>query len=130
MILMSNRSVSIDKMADEIIIGLKDYGNLVEDDMKKAVKKVSTQVKNDIKSGAPKQTGRYQKSWATKKTMENSHALEMTVYSKNRYQIAHLLEKGHAKKGGGRVAARVHIATAEQSGVELLETLIKKAIQE
>ena len=52
---------------------------------------------------APKRTGKYAKSWSTKKTKENSHSLEMTVHSKNRYQLAHLLEKGYAKRGGGRV---------------------------
>ena len=65
--------------------------------MKKAVRKSDTQVKNEISANATKDTGKYAKSWATKKTGENSHSLEMTVHSKNRYQLAHLLEKGHAK---------------------------------
>ena len=32
-----------------------------------------------------------------KKTGEDSKSLQVTVHSKNRYQIAHLLEHGHAK---------------------------------
>lgn len=44
-------------------------------------------------------------------------------------EISRLLEKGHAKRGGGRVAARPHIAPAEQEGVELLQSLIEKALK-
>lgn len=33
----------------------------------------------------------------------------MTVHFKNRFQIAHLLEHGHAKRGDGRVAAITRI---------------------
>jgi hypothetical protein len=52
----------------------------------------------------------------------------MTVHSRNRYRLAHLLEKGHAKRGGGRVQGKSHIAPAEKNGEELLENLIRKAI--
>lgn len=96
--------------------------------MKKAVRKTATAVKNEISANAPKRTGRYAKSWTAKKTKENSHTLEMTVHSKDCYQIAHLLEHGHAKRGGGRVPGKPHIAPAEENGAELLESLIKKEL--
>ena len=56
-----------------------------------------------IKTGAPSRTGRYKESWVATKQSESSQSLQMVVHSKNRYQLAHLLEKGHAKRGGGRV---------------------------
>ena len=116
---------SIDNLAEEIMQGLQEYADLADTAMKKAVRKSATQVKNEISVNAPKDTGKYAKSWATKKTGENSHSLEMTVHSKNRYQLAHLLEKDHAKRGGGRVSGKPHIAPAEENGVQLLEHLIE-----
>ena len=119
---------SIDNMAAEIMKGLTEYADLANESMKKAVKKTATSVKKEISSNAPKDTGAYAKSWAVKKTKENSHSLEMTVHSKNRYQLAHLLEKGHAKRGGGRISGKPHIAPAEENGVQLLEHLIEGAL--
>ena len=119
---------SIDDMAAEIMKGLMEYADLADAEMKKAVRKTATAVKNEISANAPKKSGRYKKSWATKKVKENSHSLKMTVHSKNRYQIAHLLEHGHAKRGGGRVAAIPHIAPAEQHGEEMLTKLIEEAL--
>ena len=119
---------SIDDMAVEIMKGLTEYADLADTEMKKAVKKTATSVKKEISANAPKKTGAYAKSWSTKKTKENSHSLEMTVHSKNRYQLAHLLEKGHAKRSGGRVAGKPHIAPAEENGIQLLENLIEEAL--
>ncbi len=120
---------SIDNLADEIMKGLTEYADLTDESMKKAVRKTATSVKKEISSNAPKRTGKYAKSWSTKKTKENSHCLEMTVHSKNKYQLAHLLEKGHAKRGGGRVSGRPHISPAEENGVQMLENLIKEALE-
>lgn len=119
---------SIDDLTDLVMDGLREYSELADTAMKKAVRKTAASVKKEISANAPKDTGTYAKSWATKKVTENSHKLEITVHSKNRYQIAHLLEKGHAKRNGGRVNGKPHIAPAEENGADLLESLIKKEL--
>ena len=85
-------SIRIDQLADEVMKGLTEYADLATDDMKKAVKKAGTTVRKEIEANAPKDKGTYAKSWSVKSTRETANALEVTVYSKNRYQLAHLLE--------------------------------------
>lgn len=126
---MAGTKVSIDGMADAILKELTQYADAASDDVKDAVNKAAKTVKEEIQSGAPVRSGKYKKSWSTKNTAESSHKLEVTVYSRNRYQIAHLLEHGHAKRGGGRVSARPHIAAAEQMGIEQLEQDIVRCLQ-
>ena len=121
-------NVKIDRLADEIAKGLKEYADLATDDMKKSVRKAGNAVRKEISQSAPNDTGAYAKSWSVKKTKETSNSLEVTVHSKNRYQLAHLLEHGHAKRGGGRVAARPHIAKAEENAIDTLEQEILKAL--
>lgn len=125
---MSER-VKIGELSEAIMEGLKEYADLATDEMKDSVKKAGKTVKKEIEKNAPVQTGRYKKSWSTKTTKETSSSLELTVYSPKRYQIAHLLEFGHAKRGGGRVRAIPHIAPAEEAGVQELEQNIEKALR-
>ena len=96
--------------------------------MKTAVRNPGQSVKKDIQANAPKKTGAYSKSWTVKTTKETSESLELTVHSPKKYQLAHLLEKGHAKRGGGRTKAIPHIAPAEEKAVKDLEADIKRAL--
>ena len=121
-------TVRVDQMTDAIMQGLTEYAKLANADMKKAVKSASKTVRKEIQAGAPQKSGAYKKSWAVKTVRETANSLEMTVHSKNRYQLAHLLEYGHAKRGGGRVSGKPHIAPAEQMGIEQLENDIKKTL--
>lgn len=123
------RTVRNDDLANVVMEGLQEYADLATDSMKAAVKKAGNTVKTDITANAPERTGRYAKSWRTKTTKESATALEVTVYSPTRYMLAHLLEHGHAKRGGGRVAAIPHIAPAEQRGREELEREIERSLR-
>ena len=125
---MSSDRVSIDQMASAIMEGLQDYADLATDDLKTAVKKAGTTVRKQIQATAPSDTGKYAKSWSVKSTKETSNSLELTVYSKNRYQLEHLLEYGHAKRGGGRTKAQPHIAPAEEAAISQLERDIKRSL--
>ena len=121
--------ISIGELADTVMEGLLEYADLAADEMKTAVKKAGRTVRNEIEENAPKDTGRYAKSWKAKTTNETSDSIEVTVYSPGRYQIAHLLEHGHAKRGGGRVRAIPHIAPAEEKGIDQLERDIERALK-
>ena len=124
-----SRKVKIDGLADAVAEELESYSSLAAEDMKSAVKDAAALVREEIRAGAPVRSGKYARSWTTKVTGESSTALEVTVYSPSRYQLAHLLEHGHAKRGGGRVRAIPHIAPAEELGEKKLEEDIAKALK-
>lgn len=126
---MSDR-VRIYQLAAAVMEGLTEYADLATEDMKKAVKKAGATVRKEIQANAPKDTGDYAKSWSVKNVRETANAMEVVVHSRNRYQLAHLLEFGHAKRGGGRVPGKAHIAPAEEKGIRELEQEIQKALEE
>ena len=108
--------------------GLEEYAELTADVLKKEIQEAGKVAKQQISQTAPRKTGRYAKSWAVKKISETSNSLEVTVHSKNRYMLTHLLENGHAKRGGGRVAAIPHIAPAEETAIQSLERNIEREL--
>ena len=119
---------TIDNLAKTIMEGLQEYADVASEDVKTAVRKAGKNVKAEISANAPKRTGAYAKRLAVKTEKETANSLEVVVHSKNRYQIAHLLEHGHAKRGGGRVAGIPHIAPAEEKAVKQLEENIMKKL--
>ena len=123
------KKIKIDELADAVSEQLEEYSKLTAETVKTAVTKAGNSVKNDIAANAPERTGRYARSWRTKKTKETSTELEVTVYSPSRYMLAHLLEHGHAKRGGGRVRAIPHIAPAQEAAEEQLMNDIERGLR-
>lgn len=125
---MASDRVKIDGMAAAIMKGLEEYAEVATSDLKASVRKAGSNVRKDIQANAPKKTGAYSKSWSVKTTKETSNTLELTVYSPKKYQLAHLLEYGHAKRGGGRTKAQPHIVPAEEAAISQLERDIKRSL--
>lgn len=122
------KTIPIDQLAAEVMSGLEEYTELAADVLKKEIQEAGKIAMKQIEQTAPRKTGRYAKSWAVKKISETSNSLEVTVHSKNRYMLTHLLENGHAKRGGGRVAAIPHIAPAEEAAIDALEKNIEREL--
>lgn len=123
------KTIPVDQLAKEVMDGLEEYAELAADVMKKEIQETGKAVKQQISQTAPRKSGRYAKSWAVKKMKETSNSLEVTIHSRNRYMLTHLLENGHAKRGGGRVRAIPHIGPAEEMGIRQLEERIERALK-
>ena len=126
--MLMGKTIPVDKLAEEVMNGLEEYAELTADVLKKEIQEAGKVAKQQISQTAPRKTGRYAKRWAVKKISETSNSLEVTVHSKNRYMLTHLLENGHAKRGGGRVAAIPHIAPAEETAILSLERNIEREL--
>lgn len=124
-----SRRTTVGKLAEAVIEQLNNYADLSSESMKKAVTNASKTVRNEIKATAPQDTGKYAKSWSTKNVAESASTLKITVYSRDRYQLAHLLEHGHAKRNGGRVSAKPHIAQAEEHGIKMMEQEFERGLK-
>ncbi len=125
---MSGKKIPVDRLASEVMKGLNEYSDLADNVLKKAVKDAGTKVKKLIRNTAPSKHGTYAKSWRTKTTAESSHNIEVTVYSPTRYFLAHLLENGHAKRNGGRVSGKAHIAPAEETAANEMVMKIEREL--
>ena len=124
----SNQTVSVENLSSAVRRQLEEYCNFTADEVKQIVGEVGESVKKEIMENAPVDTGAYRKSWRVTKESETATSMSVVVHSEKRYRLTHLLEKGHAKRGGGRTKAMPHIAPAEENAVKELENDIKKAL--
>ena len=118
-----------EQLAQVIAEELDEYADMTADIMKASVKRAGTTARSEIRAGAPKKSERYARSWRTKTTKETSNKMEVTVYSPSRYMLAHLLEHGHVKRGGGRTRSFEHIAPAEQKAEKQLLSDIERGLR-
>lgn len=116
-------------VARAIATALKEYTDPVCEAIRKEVDDTATDIKRDVQANSPVgQTGRYKKGWSVYKR-DNAGVTSRTVHNRSDYQLVHLLEHGHAKRGGGRVAAIPHVAPAAEPRLEKMITNIKRIIE-
>ena len=124
-----SRRVTSNQLASEIMNALKEYKEVTDDVVKQAVNTVSEETKKMVQSASPTDSGGYKKGWTAKKMKDSASKTEVVVYNRSKPGLTHLLEKGHAKRGGGRVEGTAHIAPAEEYAVDELEKRIRKGLE-
>lgn len=113
-------SIRIDDLTAEINRLVEDYGKSCAATTKECVYNVAKRTVTKLKQNSPVRTGKYKKGWKKTVVKENATSLIVSIHDE-KYSLVHLLEKGHQKRGGGRVAAIKHVEPAEQAAIEELE---------
>lgn len=116
---------NINSLASEIAKTVMTYTREVKEEIEQAKQDVSKELVKNLKNNSPEKTGSYRKGWRIKKDK-----ISNKVHNKTDYQLTHLLEKGHAKRNGGRVAPKVHIRPNEERAIKEFQKRIKGAIKQ
>ena len=108
-------NIKIDQLAAEIAKGLAEYSQDVVEKVNVSSEKVGKAAVKRLKQTSPKRYGNYAKSWAMKTEKAIGQPYTRIIHAKApHYRLTHLLEYGHAKRGGGRVEGKPHIRPAEE----------------
>lgn len=116
-------NIDASQLGDVISKELKAYS----DEVTKELDELKEQVVNDgiqeLKSSSPRNSGKYAKGW--RKTSDGSAVI---LFNATKPSLTHLLEKGHAKRNGGRVAAQPHIQPVEESIIKKFEDGVERVL--
>ena len=97
--------------------------------MQAAVKETARESVKKLKQTSPG-NGEYRKNWKQKVEKGRIQVGAVVYGGKPTYSLAHLLEHGHAKRGGGRVRAIEHIKPVEEWAVKEVEEKFYKKLEE
>ena len=107
-----------DEVARSVDEQMREITKQFDSNFNKEVEEITTQAGREcakkLRSVSPKRTGKYASGWTAKKQPGGLHGVSSVVYNNKAPGLAHLLEYGHANKGGGRTPAHPHIKSVEQ----------------
>jgi len=134
-----NKKIKPDQLDKEIDAILADYESGVIRGAKTAIQKLANKGRNAVRRYARAQfkrtttkgttSGRkYSNGWMYKMVgASNKWAAGAVIYEAKQPGLAHLLEHGHAKEGGGRTKAKEHIKPVDdQLAREAISAVIKE----
>ena len=107
---------------------LEDYSDQVQATLNEVTKDVAKEAVKKLKSISPKGTGDYAKGWKAK-TTGSRLGIQNVIYNANKPGLTHLLENGHAKRGGGRTPAHEHIKPVEEWANEEVVRKVKEDLK-
>ena len=125
-----SRKVPSDQLAAAVAKILDEYGGNVQQNLGDIVKKMSKKGASTLRSQsrcAFGGTGKYAKGW-TSQVETGRVSAQGTIYNQALPGLPHLLEHGHANRGGGRTEGRAHIAPVEAALIKEFESQVKSKL--
>ncbi|WP_449459979.1 HK97 gp10 family phage protein [Streptococcus suis] len=120
-------TIPIDELSSIIEEELADYLDLTVDHVRQVVDEVTQEAVQELKDSSPRKSGRYARGW-TSKIVEDSPTGVTKVIHNRVASLTHLLENGHATRGGGRVAGIRHIAPVEEKAILKIEKGLREKL--
>lgn len=105
--------IAANELAEAVMGELEAYSEEALDRLAESFKQIVEEAAKRLRQSSPQRTGGYAKSW-TKKVARSEHVVTARAYNRKFYNLTHLLEFGHAKAGGGRVAGAPHIEPVQE----------------
>ena len=129
---MSDMLVEIDRFAVTLEGILGQVESRLEPQIEDAVNEAAKDTRKLVSRGARANfktlNNKYKTGWRAK-TKKYGKLTEGVVYHSISPGLPHLLEKGHAKVGGGFVAGREHIAPAADQALPAFEKRMGEAVE-
>lgn len=124
-------NISIDQLADAITAQLNTFESTVREGVKKAVDETMAEMVKETKANAQARPGggRYKRKISAIVGENTMLKYSKVWHVKNPdYRLAHLLDKGHATRNGGRYEGNQHVTNAEHRAVETFQRKLEEVI--
>jgi len=123
-------NISIDQLAAEITRAIRQYTDDVTAAIVETVDQTADEILQEVKTNHPyrDRTGEYTKGFRKTK-QDDPGRTRRIIWNRKHYRRVHLLEFGHAKRGGGRVPAYPHLRPAYDKHAPRLVDKIKQIIR-
>jgi Bacteriophage protein of unknown function (DUF646). len=123
-------NISINQLANEITKAVREYTEDVSEAIAEKVDEVANEVLKEVQTNHSykDRTGDYTAGFKVTK-QDRGEKTRRVIWNKKHYRRVHLLEFGHAKRGGGRVKAYPHLRPAHDKHAAKLPDEIKRIIR-
>lgn len=129
------KTVKPENLAKAISDILDEFKDATEEAVSYAIIETAEEAVKDLRAANPPGSGKYgswtkyNNGWDRTKLSGKKGNYNSIVHNKKHYQLTHLLEYGHALRGGGQARAFPHIAPVNEKCESNLMKNIKKRIK-
>lgn len=129
---MAKVKVTADSLSDAIADIISDYADEIGENLQEITEKIGKKGAEALKNESMQKFGttggnKYAKGWKAT-TQKQRLEKKAIIYNQNVPGLPHLLEHGHAKRGGGRTAGVPHISTVESKLIEEFEREVESRL--